>query len=220
MIKGAIFDIDGTLLDSMPVWDEAGERYLKSIGLAAEYGLGGKMFSMTMEEGARYLKEAYRIPDSTAGIVDGINRQIEEFYLYEAELKTGAEEYLNRLEEKSVRLTAATSSDRYLVEAAFVRLGIDRCFDGIFTCSEAGAGKDEPRIYLEAASCMGTKPEETLVFEDALHAIETSAASGFITVGVYDSSSEGQQEEICRKAQMYLKAFSDFDTFWKSASAC
>lgn len=220
MIKGAIFDIDGTLLDSMPVWVEAGERYLKSRGIVPERALGKKMFSMTMEEGARYLKETYQIPEGTTVIADGINRQIEKFYLYEAELKRGAEDFLAYLKEKPVRLTAATSSDRYLVEAAFLRLGVEKYFDKIFTCTETGAGKDEPKIYLEAAFCMGTKPEETLVFEDALHAIETSAASGFKTVGVYDASSGHRQEEIRRKAHIYIKEYRDFDTFWNSASVC
>lgn len=99
MIKGAIFDIDGTLLDSMPVWDEAGERYLKSRGIVPERALGKKMFSMTMEEGARYLKETYQIPEGTTVIADGINRQIEKFYLYEAELKRGRRTSLHILRE-------------------------------------------------------------------------------------------------------------------------
>ena len=220
MIKGAIFDVDGTLLNSMPIWDEAGELYLKSRGIVPENGLGQKMFTMTMEEGAGYLKETYRLKESTEDIIKGVNRRIEEFYLYSVQLKPGAERFLACLRERSVRLTAATSSDRYLVEAAFARLGIEKYFEKIFTCTEVGAGKDKPKIYFEAAAHMGVDPEETLVFEDALHAINTSLSFGFKTVGIYDASSEKQQEEIRKKVHIYITEYQDFDSFWESASRC
>ena len=220
MIRGAIFDVDGTLLDSMPIWEEAGERYLTSREIVPERGLGQRLYPMTMEEGACYLKHTYGLPESTGDIINGINRQIEQFYRYSARLKPGAAEFLEGLRKKGVRLTAATSSDRHLIEAAFTRLGIGPYYERIFTCTEVGEGKDKPKIFREAAACMGTAPEETLVFEDALHAIDTSLGSGFKTVGVYDASSEDRQEEIRAKVHIYMSEYRAFDLFWESASRC
>ena len=93
---------------------------------------------------------------------------------------------------------AATSSDRRVVEGALKRLKIMDCFARIFTCTEIGAGKDQPDIYLAAAAFMGTRPEETWVFEDALYALETAKKAGFRTVGVFDAFSAGDQGRLRR----------------------
>lgn len=215
MIKGAIFDVDGTLLDSMHIWDEAGERYLRTKGITAEPDLGERIFAMTMEEAAQYLKQVYRLEECVKEITEGINRQIEEFYLNNAEIKPGVIEFLDELKKRNITLTAATATDRYLIEGAFARLGLDKYFDRIFTCTEVGAGKEKPTIYYEAAAYMATAPKETLVFEDALHAIHTSAKAEYKTVAVYDSSSEEKQEEIRQAADIYLRRYEGFELFWQ-----
>lgn len=215
MIKGAIFDVDGTLLDSMHIWDEAGERYLRTKGITAEPDLGERIFAMTMEEAAQYLKQVYRLEECVKEITEGINRQIEEFYLNNAEIKPGVIEFLDELKKRNITLTAATATDRYLIEGAFARLGLDEYFSRIFTCTEAGAGKEKPTIYRKAAAYMATAPKETLVFEDALHAIHTSVKAGYKTVAVYDSSSGKNQEKIRQAADIYLRRYEGFELFWQ-----
>lgn len=204
MIAGAIFDLDGTVLDSMSIWDNAAAMFLNSVGIEAEPGLGQTMFAMSMTKGAEFLRERYRLDMAVAAIMAGINQTIEDVYSYQVQLKEGAEQLLIDLKQAGIKMVAATSSDRSVVEIALERLNILNYFDRIFTCTEIGVGKEEPDIYLAAAEHMGTLPENTWVFEDALHAIETAKAAGFKTVGVFDSSSRGDWEQIKKISDIYL----------------
>ncbi len=218
MIKGAIFDLDGTILDSMPVWDNAAEMFLNSIGIKAEPGLGKIMFSMSMTEGAEFLKDKYSLDMDTDAILTGINHTIEDFYYYQVQLKEGAEQFLKDLKQVGINMVAATSSDRQVVERALKRLNVMNYFDRIFTCTETGAGKVKPDIYLAAAEYMGTLPKDTWVFEDALHAIRTAKNAGFRTVGVHDASSMENLEEIKAICDIYLNKLDDFYSLLERSS--
>lgn len=193
---GAIFDLDGTILDSMMIWDNAGEMFLNSIGIKAESGLGKIMFSMSMTKGAGFLKDRYDLGLTVEEIVAGINCTIEDFYYNQVQLKDGAEQLLRNMKQAGIKMTAATSSDRQIVVGALKRLRVLNCFEKIFTCTEIGAGKEKPDIYLAAAEYMGILPKDTWVFEDALHAIRTAKSAGFRTVGIYDASSLENWEEM------------------------
>lgn len=209
MIKGAVFDVDGTLLDSMGIWEETGSRYLHGIGIEPEEHLSEILFPMTVEEGAAYVKRQYGLTQSVREIADSVFDIVRGFYYEEAPLKEGAEKLLEYLKERNIVMAVATSSEREHVEAAFQRLHIRHYFKEIFTCREVGAGKTDPLIYMEAAKCLGTKPEETYVFEDVLHGIQTANAAGFRTVGVYDRSSEKDNRAIREQAEIYLPDLTD-----------
>ncbi len=215
MMKGAIFDLDGTILDSMPVWEDAGERYLKRLGVTAEADLGTKLFSMSMREGADYLKGRYRLSFTIDEIIGEINGIIRDFYIYEVPLKPGVKQFLTDMKEYGIKMTLATASDREVVIKALERLGIHRLFDGIFTCGEVGTGKTKPDIYYEAAKFMGLAPKDIWVFEDALYAVITAKEAGFVTVGIYDETSRDEQERIREVCDSYLSEFSDFHVFIK-----
>jgi HAD superfamily hydrolase (TIGR01509 family) len=218
MIEGVIFDLDGTLLDSMPVWDNAPEMYLNSIGIKAEPGLGKIMFPMSMTEGAEFLADRYSLDMDTDEIIAGINHTIEDFYYYQVQLKEGAEQFLKDMKQAGIKMVAATSSDRQVVERALKRLNAMNYIDRIFTCTEIGASKVKPDIYLAAAEYMGTLPRNTWVFEDSLHAIKTAKSAGFRTVGVYDASSMESLEEIKVISDIYLKKLDNFYSFLERAS--
>ena len=111
-IRGAVFDIDGTLLDSMKIWNDAGERYLKTCGKKAEDGLADILFEMSMEEGAQYMKDRYGLEKTIEEISSGVLAAVEGFYRNEAELKPGAQELLEAFASRGIRMTVATSSDR------------------------------------------------------------------------------------------------------------
>lgn len=218
MIEGAIFDMDGVLLDSMSAWKHTGELYLKTLGIRAEPGLDETLSPLSMEAGAAYLLERYSlkgvdVPDITKGITE----IIEGFYAEEAQVKPGVKGFLAELHKRAVPMTVATSSARTLAEAAFRRNGILQYFSRIFTCSEVGAGKVEPDIYLEAAGWMGTTPDKTWVFEDALHALETAGKAGFRLAGVYDDSGKEVQEKIRERCHIYLGEIMDFTYFYNIA---
>ena len=116
-------------------------------------------------------------------------------------------------------MVIATTGDRQNAQAALKRLNVLRFFQGIFTCSEIGSSKNEPDIYYAAALQLDTDPGQTLVFEDAYHAIRTAKKAGFKTVGVYDRANDRDLAHIWNTADIYLPEFQDFNIFWKRASA-
>lgn len=209
MIKGAIFDVDGTLLDSMEIWEDVGVRYLNSIGIEAEPDLGTVLFTMSIQEGAAYVKEHYHLSQEPEEIVQGVLDIISNYYKKTALLKSGAKELLEKLDKHNIPMTVATSNNKKEIEMAFERLGIAKYFDRIFTCEEVGAGKTKPDIYLRAAEYLGTRPEETVVFEDVIHAIRSAKQAGFQVVGIYDETSKDDQEEVRREADWYCREWAE-----------
>ena len=210
MIKGAIFDIDGVLLDSMGIWDDLGARYLRSLDKIPEEGLNKILFSMSMEQGAEYLKNNYDLRQSVKETVDGLGKMLEDYYFYEVLLKPGAKEVLEFLKSKNIKMAAATSSPRTHIEKALSRNGLLGYIDKIYTTSEVGVSKHSPDIYNLAADFLKTKSEETLVFEDSLYALNTAKEAGFVTVGVFDEKGESNQAELENQADLYLKKLDDF----------
>ena len=220
MIKGVIFDIDGVLLDSMGIWKDLGARYLRSIGVSPEEGLKDILFSMSMEQGADYLREHYKLNKSSAEVLKGISDMLEHFYYEEVLSKPGAVELMEYFRMKGIRMVAATSSPRLHVERALDRNGMLKYLDRIFTNSEVGVSKHSPDIYNMAAKYMGTKPEETLVFEDSLYALKTAVAAGYVTVGVYDADGETDQEGMKNSGDYYITEMKDTGDGFPSPHMC
>ena len=208
MIKGAIFDLDGTLLDSMFIWDTIGEDYLRSLGKEPHEDLKEAFMTLTLEEAAIYYRENYGVTLSVKEIVDGVNSMVEQTYRTKVTLKPGISEYLAWLKEDGVRMCVATVTDRYLVEETLERLGVRHYFSEIFTCAEVGFGKDKPIIYQKALEHLGTEKSDTYVFEDLPFALNTAKTDGFPTVGVYDRH-EAHQDELKELADYYIFDFTD-----------
>lgn len=214
MIRGAIFDLDGTLLDSMEIWEHAGEWYLQDRGITAEPGLGTKLYAMNMVQAAEYLKERYGLTDTIERIIDSVNQRILRYYREEVQTKPGVLQALECLRGQGVHMTIATSSDRVLAEAALARHGLMQYFERIFTCSEEHCDKSSPDIYLAACAAMRTAPEKTCVFEDALHAVQTAAAAGFRVTAIYDPASAAAAEELRKTADDYFMSFWELTEDW------
>lgn len=217
MIQGAIFDVDGTLLDSMSVWANIGTDYLQSLGYEPREDLNETFKSMSLYQAACYYQSEYGVALSTDEIIAGVNSRIERFYRERAALKPGVAEFLRRLQEKGVGMCIATATDRPLVEAALERCGVLPYFSDIFTCFSVGRGKDEPIIYRTAAEHLGTGRAKTVVFEDALYAARTAKRDHFVTAAVYDTY-EKRQAELRAAADIYITDFTNWGYFWEFAS--
>ena len=216
MIRAAIFDLDGTLLDSNPYWDRAPEAYLAGVGVTAEPGIGKTIFAMTLPEAVEYLRRTYGLAQSGQEITDGVNARMKRFYLEQVPVKPGVPALLDALKDRGMEMMVASVTDRALVEAVLRRHGLLDRFAGVITTEEAGAGKQEPDIYLQAAERLGCAPGEVLVFEDALHALRTAKGAGFPIVGVYDEASREVWEEIRALSDWALPDFSDLTGFLAS----
>ena len=203
MIKGAIFDLDGTLLDSMSIWDTVGEDYLRSLGIEPRENLAEVFKTFTLEESAEYYRTHYGVSLSVKEIAKGVTRMIEDFYRNTVTLKNGVAEFLEKLSCDGVKMCIATVTDKYLVEAALKRLKIRDYFSEIFTTSAVGCGKNKPTIYRTALDHLGTPKSETVVFEDTLHALMTAKNDGFPVAAVYDEH-ESRQTEMKANGDYYI----------------
>lgn len=217
MIRGAIFDLDGTLLDSMPVWDTLASDYLRSLGTSPKPGLDEAVSRMSVEQAAEYIRGEYGLAETPEEIVRGVNGMLGDFYRQTAPLKPGVPGFLERLREGGAKMCVATATDRSLVEAALLRTGVREYFSEIFTCAGVGHGKDEPDIFRAALAHLGTPKSATVVFEDALHAVATAKRDGFVVAAVYDSH-EPRCGEAAALADVRICDFADAAGFWSFAS--
>jgi len=209
MIKGAIFDFDGTLVDSMFIWDTIGKDYLCSLGIEPRENLAETFKTFTLEESAEYYRAHYGVTLSVEEIVNGVNGMIENFYRNTVPLKKGVREFLESLSKDGVKMCIATVTDKYLVEAALTRLKVREYFGEIFTTAEVGCGKNNSMIYRVALAYLGTQKTESLVFEDALHALMTAKNDGFPVAAVYDSH-ESEQALMRANADYYISDYTQF----------
>ena len=209
MIKGAIFDFDGTLVDSMFIWDSFGEDYLRSLGKEPRECLAETFKTFTLEQSAAYYKEHYGVTLSVREIVNGINATIAEIYRTKVMLKNGIKDFLESLRLNGVKMCIATVTDKPIVEDVLKRLGIRAYFGKIFTCAEVGFSKETPHIYREALTYLGTNKAETVVLEDALHALITAKNDGFSVAAVYDAH-EPKQALMKATADSYISDYAKF----------
>ncbi len=213
-IKYAIFDFDGTLFDSMSIWDRVGEIYLGSLGIKPKPSLREDVRALSLHQAVCYVKKEYKVSLSEEEIMVGINRVVENFYLYEVLPKPGVIDFLDQMKRAGISMCIATASDQAQIKAALKRCNMDSYFEKIFTCTEVGHGKDEPLIFRKAMEFLGGDRSNTMVFEDAIHAIRTAKEDGFRVVGVFDAS-ERRQEEVRELTDAYLVDFEHTDDFWK-----
>ena len=208
MIKGAIFDFDGTLVDSMFIWDTFGEDYLRTLGKEPKENLTETFKTFTLEQAAEYYREHYGVTLSVGEIVDGVNKMVAEIYRTKVTLKDGVRAFLGGLRAQGVKMCVATVTDRPIVEDVLCDLGIRDFFTEIFTCAEVGYNKETPHIYRAALEVLGTKKDETVVFEDALHALITAKKDGFKVAAVYDRH-ERHQTQMKENGDYYI---TDYET--------
>lgn len=188
-LRGIIFDVDGTLLDSMGMWAELDRTFLRENGIDPPAGISDIVKTMTVEASSAYFVERFRLNMTPEDVKKRIEALAAEAYREQLPLKSGAKEFLAAAGRRGIPMAVASANYPALLDAAFRRLGIDGYFRTVLTPGEQLAGKHEPDIYLEAARTLGTDPAETAVIEDALHAAETAKAAGFYTVGFRDVSS-------------------------------
>ena len=208
-IKGAIFDLDGTLLDSMSIWRNMAVDYLRSQNVEPREDLFDAVRVMSLADTAVYFREEYGIMKTGEQMMAEINANVEHFYNNVAQKKEFVIDLLDILKERGVKMCVATATDRHLVEPAMRRNGLDKYIDKIFTCTEAGAGKDAPDIFFTALEYLGTAKEETYVFEDSLFAIKSAKKAGFPIIGVYDRFSDYQIEEVKEMSDIFINGFDE-----------
>jgi len=208
-MKAAIFDLDGTLLDSMCFWENVCFEYLKSKGIAAPDDLNVKIFSLTLHQAAQYVSKEF-VPSLTAEeIIKEWDDYVMHAYEHSLSLKPSVYEYLSKLKKSDVRLCIATLTDKRHVIPALVRHRIFELFEFIITVEEVNKNKHFPDIYLKAAEKLEVDIMDCVVFEDTLYAVKTARKAGFSVYGIYDMSSQVDRNEMASTCDRYIEDFGE-----------
>ncbi|WP_411679631.1 HAD family hydrolase [Clostridium thailandense] len=208
-IKGAIFDMDGTLIDSMWVWSKIDEEYLKKKNIQLPNDLKKDIEHMSFSEVAQYFKDRFNITDSIEEIQNEWNEMAFYQYAHKVKLKPGAKEFLTLLRSRGIKIALATSNSKSLTEVALKKNDIYHFFDSITTTDEVLRGKDFPDVYLLAAEKLSIAANNCVVFEDILPAIKGAKAAGMTVIGVHDAYSEYQKDDIINLSDMYIYKYVD-----------
>lgn len=208
-ISGAIFDMDGTLLNSTEMWQGAAGRYITSLRKTPEPDLGDKTKAMTLPELCSYLKTEYRISTTEEKIAKGFNAILREDYLASVDIKEYVPVILERFKQKGIAMCVTTSTDKDIAEEILARLGIRDYFSHITTCEESGSSKEGPEVFINAHRKLGTPKDETVVIEDGVLAIRGAKEAGFYVIAVADESESSNVAEIKKLADRYIESFEE-----------
>ena len=208
-IKGAIFDLDGTLVDSMSVWKNIDIEYLGEKGHAIPDNFSGSISHMSFSQIAHYFKERFNIEDSIEEILEDWHNRAFDHYSTRVKLKPGVKEFLSKLKENNIKIGLATSNSMPLLEVCLKNNGIYDYFDTITVTDEVTRGKDYPDVYLLAAKKLELDPKDCIVFEDILPAVKGAKSAEMKVIAVHDKDCSTSKEKFLEYADLYIDSFLD-----------
>lgn len=206
-----IFDLDGTLIDSMWVWEKIDEEFLAVYGHEVPQNIDEELKGKSFTETALYFKERFNLPISVEEIKVIWNDMALEFYKTRVPLKEGVKTFLEELEQKGIKMGIATSNSIEVTESVLEALDVRKYFSKIYTSCQVGRGKEFPDIYLKVAEELGVKPERCIVFEDIPDAIKTVKKAGMSVCGIYDRQPENIEQEMKIHADYFINDYSEVE---------
>lgn len=206
-IKAVIFDLDGTLVDSMGVWRRVDVEFLGRRGIPLPDDLPRELESMEFMEVARYFKGRFSLPDTPEEIAAEWTDMAMDQYLHKVPMKPGLKEFLDHLKENQIPAAIASSNHMDLVQAALKGHELEHYFSAVVTCGDVERAKPEPDVYLEAARRLDTAPGDCMVFEDIPVGIRAGKSAGMRTCAIRDDYSRCQDAEKRRLADYYIESY-------------
>lgn len=199
--KAAIFDLDGTLLDSMGIWDNLGREFLLRHGIDEDIDLDDRLGVVTMHEALKYLIKEYKLDILIDEAYAETWQIVEDFYRDRVQLKSGAMEFLDYLRDNNIPCGIITATELRLIMPALERTKLNGYFKEVLSCAELKTSKRTPEIFFKMSEILGIAPGETVVFEDALYAAQTAKSVGYQVAAIYDHSEKNPEK---------LKEISDY----------
>ncbi len=208
-LGAVIFDLDGSLMDSMWVWGAIDREYLGRFGHDVPLALQQEIGGMSFLEIAVMFRERFGIPDSVGEIMEDWNRMARDKYAFEVRMKPGADRLIAWCREHGIPMGIATSNSRELVGLVLASNGISDVFGAVVTGNDDYKGKPAPDVYLACARMLGVRPEKCLVFEDIVPGIQAALAAGMQVCSVWDEHAVGQQEDKLALAHCSIQDYTD-----------
>lgn len=208
--EGLIFDFDGTLADSMWVWDEVDREFLKKRGLPYSEEFVEMVAVLGFERGADFVIDHFGLDEKPDDIIEEWKSLAEDGYANHVELKPGALDYLEYCKAQGMPMAIATSLQRHLLEPALKKNGILDMFDVVCICDELQCGgKSNPTVYLEAARRLGIPAEQCAIFEDVATAARSAKKTGAYVVGIYDEHKQQSTEELISIVDLFVLSYAE-----------
>ncbi|MEG1428087.1 MAG: HAD family phosphatase, partial [Oscillospiraceae bacterium] len=209
IFKGAIFDLDGTLLDSMHVWAKIDRDFLGKRGISVPKDYLSQVAAMSLRETADYTVARFSLQEKPEMVIKEWKAMALWEYGHRISLKAHAREYLLTLAQHGIKLAVATGLCKELYSAVLHNTGILPLFDAVCSVDDVGRGKQFPDIYLYAAKCLSLSPKDCIVFEDVPEAIATAKRAGLKVYGIHDKFGEPYRTEIEIISDGYCLDFRD-----------
>ncbi len=205
--EAVIFDLDGTLVDSMNIWREIDIEYLGRHGIKLPENLQGEIEGMSFTETACYFKERFQLEDSVETIKNDWNKMTRYKYTNEVPLKNGVKEFLPFCKKRDLKLAIASSNSIELIKGILSAHNIAQYFSIIKSACDVGKGKPAPDIYLKVAEELHTEPNKCLVFEDIIPGIMAGKSAGMSVCAIEDAYSVNQREEKIKLADYFIEDY-------------
>ncbi len=208
-IKNIIFDLDGTIIDSMPIWKNVGKDFLINNNIEPPHNLEEIFKSKSFTQSNEYFRKELGLKKNAEEMIAEITSMVKGRYERDIPIKPFAREFLLQERNKGTKMCILTASEEEFVVPALKRLGIYELFQDVFTCTGLGMSKSEENIFNFVAEKVSVAKGETAVFEDAVHAVINAKKAGFYVVAVEDLSAKNDRETIMNVADRYIQSYKE-----------
>lgn len=213
-MKAIIFDLDGTLVDSMKYWRSVSRDFMKTKGIDIEDEIQHKMTTMNLDASLKYLKDYYKLEESFEELMRDFSRTVEDFYRNKVETKEGCLEILKYFKDKGIKVVIGTSTAAHFANIVIEKYGIDKFIDGLYTADSVGHLKAEEKFYTSIVEELGERPEDVFLVDDSYLALRTGKKAGLEVIGIYDENSKDTWPTIVSENKNSVKRLLELKNLW------
>lgn len=210
-MKAVIFDMDGTLIDSMGMWKDLDKDFFGKRNIEFTQEIANRVKTMSLKMCSEFFKDFYNLPETADEIYNEFCDRINEFYSYEVQEKENAFNVLKEYKQKGYKVVLGTATGKEFVDRVLERFDIEKYFDFVMTSDMASSSKSSPDFFRKIADKLSIEPEEIFLFDDAPHALDAARKLGIVTVAVYDESAEKYWEKIVKENRYSIRSFKEWE---------